>query len=437
MVPRERKDGRRCLAPLAEHGDVGVPEPVDRLELVADDEEVAALDRREQVEQLGLQAVRVLELVDHDRAEPLPLALPDLRVVPEQVARAELEVLEVERGLAVLRVRVGGREGRQQLLQQLAVACGELLERRRDDGVARLREARGARAAHLQVAERRGAAREASTHRAGRAPPGRRHAAARSPPGRRRGTSAASRTPSTRSPSAARGTRLENELSTRRAERRVDLDEHPPETVRAVGRQELPAVGLVGGAERSSADVNASAWSTSACGSSSTRKPGSIPAARGYVPSSRRQKPWIVETQAPSSSSARSGRAALDEAGPDPCAKLAGRPLRVRDDENRVDVEAVVDHGADEALDEHRRLAGARAGGDEHGAVRLDRGALLVVRGRPHGRSLRHMRQRSHQCGHSPPLGSWRTSPSRIRSTSPTAVERAVSIASVNSSGSR
>ena len=62
---------------------------------------------------------------------------------------------------------------------------------------------------------------------------------------------------------------------------------------------------------------------------------------------------------------------------------------------------------------------------------------LLVRRRRRHGRSLRHMRQRSHQCGQSPPLGSCRTSPPLIRSTSPTAVSRAVSIAPAKSSGSR
>ena len=44
---------------------------------------------------------------------------------------------------------------------------------------------------------------------------------------------------------------------------------------------------------------------------------------------------------------------------------------------------------------------------------------------RRHARSLRQIRHRSHQCGHSPPCGSCRTSPCRMRSTSPTAVARA------------
>ena len=56
------------------------------------------------------------------------------------------------------------------------------------------------------------------------------------------------------------------------------------------------------------ASLNASPWSTPACGSVRTRKRGSIPASSGYAPSTRRQKPWIVEIHAPSSSRARSGR---------------------------------------------------------------------------------------------------------------------------------
>ena len=248
MVLRERKDGRRGSTALAEHGDVRVPEAVDRLELVADDEEVAALGGSEQVEQLGLEAVRVLELVDHDRPEPLSLPLADLVVVPEQVACAELEVLEVERGLAVLRVRVGGGERRQELLQQLAIACRELLERGGDDGVPRLGEARGARAAHLQVTERekplgkrRGA--EEIERRLGGVTLQRRrlHVADET---RRR-------LPHPVDSFAERRARagLEDEVPPRGTERRVHLDEHPPEPVGAVRRQELPAVGLVGGAE--------------------------------------------------------------------------------------------------------------------------------------------------------------------------------------------
>ncbi len=51
------------------------------------------------------------------------------RVVAQQVARVELEILEIERRLALLRRGVLGGEQVEQLLQQLAVARRELLER--------------------------------------------------------------------------------------------------------------------------------------------------------------------------------------------------------------------------------------------------------------------------------------------------------------------
>ena len=53
VVSRQREDGRCRRAALAEHRDIGVPEAVDRLELVADDEEVSAGPLREEVEQLA------------------------------------------------------------------------------------------------------------------------------------------------------------------------------------------------------------------------------------------------------------------------------------------------------------------------------------------------------------------------------------------------
>jgi hypothetical protein len=43
-----------------------------------------------------LQGIRVLELVDHHVSEPLGVAPTQALVVAEQVARAELQVLEVE-----------------------------------------------------------------------------------------------------------------------------------------------------------------------------------------------------------------------------------------------------------------------------------------------------------------------------------------------------
>ena len=96
VVLGQREHAADLLAALAEDLDVRVPEAVDRLELVADEEELAVL-ARQQVDQFALEAVRVLELVDHDRAEPPAFALSDLVVLPEELAREDLQVLEVER----------------------------------------------------------------------------------------------------------------------------------------------------------------------------------------------------------------------------------------------------------------------------------------------------------------------------------------------------
>ena len=87
--------GRARLLPvLAEDAHVGVPEAVDRLVLVADPEQVVA---REQREQLVLEPVRVLELVHQHVLEARRVRLAEALVAGQQVARHELEVLEVER----------------------------------------------------------------------------------------------------------------------------------------------------------------------------------------------------------------------------------------------------------------------------------------------------------------------------------------------------
>ncbi len=99
---------------LAEDRHVGVPEAVDRLELVADREQVVALQRLEDVE---LEAVRVLELVDHDHREALRPRPPGV-LVREQVAHAQLEIREVDGRARRLRGRVGGAEAVQQLVEE-------------------------------------------------------------------------------------------------------------------------------------------------------------------------------------------------------------------------------------------------------------------------------------------------------------------------------
>ena len=71
-------------------------------------------------------------------------------MVAQEVAGGELEILEVERRLALLRRLVRLREPRQQLLQQLVVARGELVERGPLDGLAGLLVRRGPLAARAQ-----------------------------------------------------------------------------------------------------------------------------------------------------------------------------------------------------------------------------------------------------------------------------------------------
>ena len=45
-------------------------EAIDRLELVADREDFGEIVVRDEIDELALEAIRVLELVDHDHPEP-------------------------------------------------------------------------------------------------------------------------------------------------------------------------------------------------------------------------------------------------------------------------------------------------------------------------------------------------------------------------------
>ena len=88
--------GRESIALLAEHVQVGVAESVYRLELVSDQED---LGRRsaQRLDQLQLQAVRVLEFVDHQLGEALAVQVADLRL-GQQPHREQLQVFEVQPG---------------------------------------------------------------------------------------------------------------------------------------------------------------------------------------------------------------------------------------------------------------------------------------------------------------------------------------------------
>ena len=247
VVEREGQERVRRRAPLPEDAHVRVPEPVDRLELVADEEDLGH-GAGEEVDQLALEPVRVLELVDHDRAEAQLLALPDRVVVPEQVARPELEVLEVERRLAVLRGRVRAGEAAEQLLQELAVAQRELVERRLLDGLPRLLVGRRTLAAGAEATQieqpvgrlrslregerlsRRGARCVGGVHVVGQAAG--RDGELLEPLGEARPVA-----------------QLELERPPGGPERLVDRRQHPPEPGGAVRREQAQPRGIVAGAE--------------------------------------------------------------------------------------------------------------------------------------------------------------------------------------------
>src|SRR6185437_7640266 len=104
----------------AEDPHVRVAEAVDRLELVADREQVVALER---LEDLQLDAVGVLELVDHQQLEALGPPLPH-GAGGKQVADAQLEVLEVDGRAFGLGRLVYGAEALQQRIDELQGGAG-------------------------------------------------------------------------------------------------------------------------------------------------------------------------------------------------------------------------------------------------------------------------------------------------------------------------
>ena len=246
VVLGEGQHSARGLAALAEDLDVGVAEAVDRLELVADEEEILG---RQQVDQLALEPVRVLELVDEDGAEAPALPLADGRVVAEEVAGVQLQVFEVERRLSRLGRRVGVAEASQQVLEKSPVARGELVERsllHGDPGglVAREQLAGAAACGDLgEVEEALGVRRLLEQLQGPRgACPG---LVRLVQPGRVLDDAARRLTELLDARLEAESLRdLEHEVASRRAERLVDAREHPPQPTRAVGREQPRPFGV-------------------------------------------------------------------------------------------------------------------------------------------------------------------------------------------------
>ena len=199
---------------------------------------------------------------------------------------------------------------------------------------------------------------------------------------------------------------LERELPAGRAEGLVHGGQHPAQPRRAVGREQPQPRRVVARAELVQRRLERLAADHTALAVVQNTEPR-VESGGERV---RLQQPQAeaVDRRDPGSVERTSEivAAELVQARADPAAQLARRALRVGDHEHRLDVEPALAHRLDEALDEHRRLAGARTGRDEDLPPRRDRCGLLIVRG-SHALLIRHMRQRSHQAGQpSVPFGS-------------------------------
>ena len=412
--------GRKRRPPGAEDADVGVPEAVDRLRLVADREQVVALERLQHVE---LQPVGVLELVDHDQAEPLRPAAAGPGVGREQVAHVQLEVLEVDARPRRLGGGVRAGEAVEQVVEQREDRAGVVVGARRvevDPGVAiggarllleRLgpgRELGGierARRGHVAsrrrqrvdrlqgverarrgcVATRRGepvdrlegverggdprAVRRRGPDRRGR---GRRRGAQGGRVGGRPGRRELQARPAS-SAAAQRGVGARDhglevaavdgrDVHRRRAVRRRPVLERRLER----GRGDPPRRALV---EHGEARVQPG---RERVGAQDARAEAVDRADPGRV-----DRPGVLVL------------AQLREPPPDPLAQLRGRLLREGQGENRADRDAVEPHRLDEALDHDGGLARARARGEQRGAVAVADGRPLLRReaaGRRRGR---------------------------------------------------
>ena len=443
VVRAQRQHALRLGTTLPEDLQVRVPEPVDGLELVPHEEE---LFRIELVDDLALEPVRVLELVDHDRPEAKALAAPHRLVLREEIAGAELEILEVERALRVLRALVRVVEEREQLLQQVPVADRSDVERRllqREPQVLVRGEAILAAALdrdlgqveqevdmRLAVQQLDGASEDcARVVRPGLA------VRLRECP--RRGCS------QLRDPLVELRLLLEAELERPAGcpQRLRDPAEHATQADRAVRREQLDPLWMLVRAEFRQRDAERLRTQHARLALVEHAEARIDACRRGIRPEQPvaeavdRRDPRAVELPC------EIGATGLKEPCPDARPELARRALGERHDEDRADVDATLD-GPDEPFDDDSRLARAGARRDEHRPAGVDGDGLLRVRGLglgdgAHGRLTRQMGPRSHHDGHEPPFGSCRTCPSRMRPTEPRARSAAWSTSAQNASSSR
>ena len=223
-------------------------EPVDRLELVADGEDLGVLGMSDEVDELALQTIRVLELVDHDGAKAELRRLADLAIVAKQVAGGQLEVFEVHDRLATLGGGVRDTEPLEQLLEKLTVVRGQLLESR---ALGRLPRQLVRRRARTLAGERREID-EALGRRSFAEHVKELAGVTALSRGRRR--VGGQRLPLGDQP-RHRVTRvrplaeLEDEVTSGRAKRLVHARQHPAQALRTVRRQQAETLGLAPGAE--------------------------------------------------------------------------------------------------------------------------------------------------------------------------------------------
>ncbi len=176
--------------------------------------------------------------------------LADRVVVAQQVARRELEILEVDDRLAALRGRVLDAEALEQLLQKVAVVGSELLERRALRCLPRLLVTRPRARPCTRTRTR-------STRRSGAAPsPRRREQLARIAAlglRRRRRRRRALRLGAQRRRRRRRRARplaeLEDEIAPGRAERLVHARQHAAQPFGSIGREKPQTLRVAPGAE--------------------------------------------------------------------------------------------------------------------------------------------------------------------------------------------
>ncbi len=354
-------------------------EGVDRLQLVAHRAGVVA---RHQLEQLELQGVGVLELVDHDALEALAIAGGDAGLADEQVAREQLEVVEVDAAASALGRRVGVGVAPQQLVDQrqggdrvaIGAAPSPRASQRGAVGVGGGRLQRVGVARHLRGPSdrRRAAASSAARHvverlargvdrrtgaRGRRARP-RRPQHARSSAARAASGSAVAR------PGGRRGPRLPA-----RAQLVVRGDDHALQAIDGVAGREVEGVGARRGQEVGQRRLEGLALRGAPVGGVDDREAGIE--ARGHRVRAQDARAEAVERRDPRGLglARRLAVTELEQADAHARAQLARRLLGEGDGQDLVGAQSVLHHRGDEALDQHRRLA--RAGvGREHEVAR-------------------------------------------------------------------